>query len=184
VYGTMHCATVYASAASYTLIPAPTAVPPGAAETKITTQLLTWPRRNAVSGGWEGGKPSSLATRSGGRNQMRGRGGMGPWLLGRGGGSEQERYEARLVPRWVSLAVSERETRLHGTVSPNPSCANLPPPSPPAPASGPPLPTTPCSDPQKFHRAQQHGLAIARARFDYDTNGRALMGAIGDALQR
>jgi hypothetical protein len=51
--------TVPASVASYTLIPAPTTLPPGAAEIKITTQLLIWPRRNAVSGGWEGGKISS-----------------------------------------------------------------------------------------------------------------------------
>jgi hypothetical protein len=41
--------TVPASVASYTLIPAPIALPPGAAEIEITTQLLIWPRRNAVS---------------------------------------------------------------------------------------------------------------------------------------
>jgi hypothetical protein len=35
-------ATVPASVASYTLIPAPTALPPGAAEIEITTQLLIW----------------------------------------------------------------------------------------------------------------------------------------------
>jgi hypothetical protein len=42
--------TTRASVASYTLMLAPTALPPGAAEIEITTtQLLIWPRRYAVS---------------------------------------------------------------------------------------------------------------------------------------
>ncbi len=98
----LRVATVPASVASYTLIPAPTALPPGAAEIEITTQLLIWPRRNAVSSPPPRQPPrGSLFVNKG----LTGPSGVDFTLV------EEEAYPGVHLATWVGTAASTVEVR-------------------------------------------------------------------------